>query len=402
MKHYTTILFIMLLLCANDTYAQKKEIAEAKAALKEGKNLDKAEGTMLKVLQMPDQKNSLDNHVLLTDIVRKQYDQANELLYLNQLKDTTVVFSTLKKMFGYYEILDSVDALPDKKGQSRPKYRQKNADFLDKFRPNLFKGGIYYIRCNKYKEAYECIDCYLNCHTMPMFASKKYPEKDMDASEAAFWAVMSAIKQKDMDGVRKYGEWALKYELKQAQMMAMLYDAYAESGDTVKAVEYLRRGFSEHPEHRFFFPRIVDYYAAQNHLDSVVAIVDRANELEPGNLFYRLARNTIQLNMGEYNACIALGDSIIHSNDNMAEAYMNVGSAYFNKAVKLDKLQPSSRKKTQELKEIYQKALPYIEKYRAMRPRRKDHWAPMLYTIYLNLNMGDKFDEIDNILKSIR
>lgn len=390
----------MLLLCANDTYAQKKEIAEAKAALKEGKNLDKAEGAMLKVLQMPDQKNSLDNHLLLTDIVRKQYDQANELLYLNQLKDTTIVFTTLKKMFGYYETLDSVDALPDKKGQSRPRHRQKNADFLDKFRPNLFKGGIYYIRSNKYKEAYECMDCYLNCHTMPLFASKKYPEKDKDASEAAFWATMSAIKQKDMDGVRKYGEWALKYESKQAQVMAMLYDAYAESGDTVKAVEYLRRGFNEHPEHRFFFPRIVDYYAAQNHLDSVVVIVDRANELEPGNLFYRLARNTIQLNMGEYNACIALGDSIIHTNDNMAEAYMNVGSAYFNKALNLNKREPASRKKTQEVNELYRKAMPYVEKYRILRPRRKDHWAPMLYTIYLNLNIGDKFDEIDNILKS--
>lgn len=400
MKLNITTLLIMLLLCPVITCAQKKEIADAKAALKEGKDLAKAEEAVRKVIAMPDHANTLDNHLLLTEIIRKQYEQANEQLYLRQLKDTTLVFTTLRRMFAEYEKLDSLDAMPDKKGQVRPRHRRKNAAFLDTFRPNLFKGGIYYIRCKNFGDAYGCMDSYLECHRQPLFEDKNYPAADTLAAEAAFWATMAACREKNMEGVDRYGDWAIGYEPKAAATMAMLYERYAEHGDTLRAVGYLRRGFSEHPEHHFFFPRLVDYYAAQNHMDSVCAIVDRACELEPGNLFYRLARNTIQLNMGEYNACIALGDSIIHQNDNVAEAYMNVGSAYFNKAIRYDKQKPESREKRQEVAALYAKAMPYIEKYRAMRPRRKDSWAPMLYTIYLNLNEGDKFDEIDKLLKS--
>lgn len=389
----------MLLLCTNAAYAQKKEIADAKESVKNGKDLAKAEEAMRKVVAMPGQ-NTLDNNMLLTEIIRKQYEQANEQLYLKQLKDTTVVFTTLRRMFTEYEKLDSMDAAPDKKGQVRPKHRRKNATFLDTFRPNLFKGGLYYIRCKNLGEAYACMDSYLECHRQPLFEEQNYRTTDSLATEAAFWATMAACREKNMAGVERYGEWAIGYAPNAANTLAMLYESYIDSGDTLKAVGYLRRGFREHPENHFFFPRLVDYYAAQNHLDSVCSIVDRACQLEPGNLFYRLARNTIQLNMGEYNACIALGDSIIHQNDKVAEAYMNVGSAYFNKALRYDKQKPASKDKSREVNALYAKAMPYIEKYRCLRPRRKDSWAPILYTIYLNLNEGDKFDEIDNLLKS--
>ena len=50
----------------------------------------------------------------------------------------------------------------------------------------------------------------------------------------------------------------------------------------------------------------------------------------------------------------------------------------------------------------YKKALPYLEKYREMMPDNQDHWALPLYTIYLNLNMGKEFDEIDKLINQSR
>jgi hypothetical protein len=32
-------------------------------------------------------------------------------------------------------------------------------------------------------------------------------------------------------------------------------------------------------------------------------------------------------------------------------------------------------------------------------PKEKAKWAPVLYRIYLNLNRGKQFDEIDRLLK---
>lgn len=384
--------------------AQKKEISEAKNYLKAGNNLDKAEALMRKVITMPEQKSPIDNHVLLTDIIRKQYENVNELLYLKQLKDTAGMFDVLRKMFIAYEAMDSVDATPDKKGVVKIKHRTRNAEFLDKFRPNLYKAGMYFMRNRNMKNAYVFMDTYLDCHVQPLFSNMKYAENDTVAAEAAQWAVVAAHREKNYEGVRKYGEWALRYEPKAQHTLAVLYEDYLEQGDTLKAISYLRKGFNEHPEYRYFFPRLVDYYVSVNQLDTVCDIVNAACELEPGNLFYRLARNTIQLNMGEYDQCIELGDSLIHNNDKMADAYLNVGKAYFNKALLCDKNTVAITKKDIWAKRVavnalYEKAMPYIEKYRRQRPRQQKQWGPMLYTIYLNLNIGEKFDEIDNILK---
>ena len=49
-----------------------------------------------------------------------------------------------------------------------------------------------------------------------------------------------------------------------------------------------------------------------------------------------------------------------------------------------------------EIKEINAE---YMERYRQLAPRQQDKWAPALYKIYLNLNMGKQFDEIDKLLK---
>jgi hypothetical protein len=52
------------------------------------------------------------------------------------------------------------------------------------------------------------------------------------------------------------------------------------------------------------------------------------------------------------------------------------------------------------MRTVYQKARTYMERYRMMMPEEKQKWGPALYRIYLNLNMGKQFDEIDRLLKT--
>ena len=380
--------------------AQKKELSEAKTYIKSGKNLDKAETLLRKVIAMPEQAVKVDNHVLLADVMRKQYEQSNEKLYLRQLSDTAKIFPLLIRMFQTYETLDSVDALPDKKGRVDIRYRKKNGEYLNTFRPNLFQGTIFSMRQKKYQEALNCVDAYMECHRQPLFAQFNYAETDTLRFKAAYWGVMAARQLCNYDAIARYEDMAQQYEQRAPHVVSVLYEAYLQKGDTAKAVGFLRRGFSKYSEHPFFFPRLVDYYSSRNQIDTVKAIVDRALELEPGNQFYRMARNTVQLNMGEYDNCIILGDSLLHTNDKMSVAYLNVGSAYFNKALLREKQGKESKKKRKEVNAFYEKAMPYLEKFRQLRPKSQERWAPMLYTIYLNLNQGEKFDEIDNLIKS--
>ena len=139
-RNILTLLVIVVscVLGVENISAQKRELSEAKTLLKQNKSLDKAESLMHTVLSDPEQKNKIDNYVLLADIAKKQYENTNEKLYLKQLSDTTTLFSSLQKMFSAFVQLDSLDALPDSKGRAKLKYRRKNAEYLYLLRSNLF------------------------------------------------------------------------------------------------------------------------------------------------------------------------------------------------------------------------------------------------------------------------
>lgn len=381
-------------------FSQKKEIQQVKTYLKAGKELDKAEALARKVLTMPGMDRNIEVHGLLAESIRRQYESMNEKLYLKTLKDTASVFPMARKMFLTYEVLDSIDAQPDKNGKVSIKYRKKNAEYLNRFRKNLFSGSVFFTNKQNFKEAYDCADVYLDCERQPLFTSYNYAQNDTTRIEAACVAVNSASKLKDLGRMQKYSDIALQHPSKSRFVLEQLYEAYLTAGDTINAVSCLRQGFDRFPEHNFFFPRLADYYMQRHEMDTVSNIVSRALELEPGNLFYRMAQNTVLLNTGRYDECIEQGDSLLHTNDHMTNAYFNVGSAYFNKALLVEKSSLSTRTKRKEANILYEKARPYIERYRKMRPRRKHQWAQMLYTIYLNLNMGKEFEEIDQIIKN--
>ena len=98
--------------------------------------------------------------------------------------------------------------------------------------------------------------------------------------------------------------------------------------------------------------------------------------------------------MQRYDEAIALSDTLIAINDSLPDAYYTAGSAWVNKAMKLNPLREKKQVKT-----AYQKARPYMERYRQLAPDQQQKWAPALYRIYLNLNLGRQFDEIDRLLK---
>ena len=52
----------------------------------------------------------------------------------------------------------------------------------------------------------------------------------------------------------------------------------------------------------------------------------------------------------------------------------------------------------QRIHELYRHARPCMEMVRKLQPERQERWASPLYRIYLNLNLGDEFNEIEKLL----
>lgn len=402
----TRIYKIFLLLLAgflssvHPIMAQKKEIIEAKSQIKSGKNLVKAENSMRKLLLDSSNKNNTKIWLTLYMAVRKQYESGNERLYLKQKCDTDSLFDNTLKLFQILESFDSIDATPDKKGMSHPEYREKHAEFLNQIRPNLFNGGAFFIKKQKYDHAYQFFNQYVNGANQPLFRSYKYAEKDKNMPQAAYWAAYCGYKQQNAKETLHHAYWALKDTTHYLYMLQYLAETYKLEKDTTRYLEALKDGFSKSPTFPFFFPRLVDYYAnVEGNNAKALAVADSALAKDPKNIIFQFAKSTILLNTGRFEECIAMSDKLIAENDSLSDAYYNAGLAYYDRAVEIDKGDNRIQHNRKSILSDYRKALPYLEKYRKLAPDQESRWAVPLYTIYLNLNMGKEFDEMDKILR---
>ena len=397
MKKLHALALLFLIILTPCCYAQKKEISQAQTIVKSGKNLAQAEQQMRKLLKDSINQKNIKVWVILTEAVRGQYLAGNERMYLRQQQDTAALFKLALKMFGDYQSLDSVDALPDKKGRVHLKYRNSNSAFLNIYRPNLYNGGVYFLRKQNYKEAFSMIDAFLDCQRQPLFENYHY-ERDTLNRTAAFWTVLCGYQTGDHEMALKYKDLALQDTLHLESCFQYLAEIYKQQGDKPNYEWSLVKGFECNPSSSYFFPRLIDYYNTSNQTERAMTIVNEALQTNDSSELFLFAKSNLLLNQGDYDECIAICDTLITRNDTLADAYYNAGVAYVNKAFLLEKGKVDIKQR-REIRQLYQKALPYMERYRALAPQEKDKWAAALYNIYLKLNMGKQFEEIDQMLR---
>ena len=399
MKRLKVIIAVSLLM-ALPCAAQKKEIATARDNVKSGKNLAQAQASMQKLLKDSANQRNIKVWNILYESIRKQYEEGNEKLYLKQSYDTAQLFNLTRQLFATAHEMDSVEMLPGDDGKVKIEYRKSHAEYLGRIRQNLYSGGMWFIRKQKFGDAYKQLDQYLRSASQPLFAAHKFSEKDKNIPTAAYWAVYCGYKQKDAKATLYHSYEALKDTVHYTYMLQYLAETYKLEKDTARYLKTLKEGFEHAPKFSFFFPRLVEYYVEQNELDSAMVIADKALAYAPDNPTYLFTKSTLLLNQGKNIESLAISEKLLAANDSVAEVYYNAGIANFNMAVLLDKNTQVSKKRYAEINQYYKKALPYLQKYRQMEPKATDKWSLPLYTIYLNLNMGTEFDEIDKILKN--
>ena len=379
--------------------AQKKEIQTAKDQVKAGKNLDQAAASMKKLLADSANRTNRKIWTIYFDAVRKQYEQGNEKLYLKQKYDTAQLFNYTRQLFEMAFQYDSVETAPDKKGRRDFEFRKGHSEYLAHIRSNLYNGGIWFLNKKKYPDAYKFFDCYIECASQPMFKQRNYGEKDKHLPTAAYYAVYSGYKMKDPKATLHHSYEALKDTVHYNYMLQYLAETYMLEKDTARYVASLKEGFKRVPTFPYFFPRLVEYYVVRNQLDSAMTVVNEALTVVPDSDVYLAAKSNLLLEQGKLQECIEVSKKVIEVNQKLGDPYYNAGICYFNLAVEQDKNSHNSRKVKEQVEANYKKALPYLVKYREMEPKEQGKWAFPLYTIYLNLNMGKEFDEIDKVMK---
>ncbi len=392
---------LSLLLLVGTAFAQKPKTPSVRLSLGQARTLvknrkfDDAEKLIAPLLKDSANRQNKRLWDAMYDIVHGKYLQANERLYLKQKQDTAAFFALAKRMVTVAETLDSL----------APEHRRSHAEEQNTYRVNLFNGGIFHVRKSQWKEGFDYFETYIDCARQPLFGAYRYDSLVLSGTgggsyldprmpQAAYWATYCGYMLRDPVLTLRHRELALGDTAKADFTLQFIAEARLWLKDDELYVQTLQEGFRRYPLSRYFFPRLFDAYTSRGLHDRALAIADSALAVNDSSQLFLFAKSTTLLQMGRYAESIKTGDRLIMLNDSLPEPYFNVGTAYINIADRLD-----AKKEHKLVKQAYQKAKPYMERYRAMMPDEKSKWGPALYRIYLNLNMGRQFDEIDRLLR---
>lgn len=383
---YLSIIFSLFV---SVSFAQKKEIQQARDNVKSGKNLEQVEKSMLKLLE--DSANVYNPRIyrLLNASVQKQYVQLNEKMYLKQSVDSAAFFHTLNRAYNHAFRTDSIF----------PSERKQYANFLYTYLPNLYAGGIFLFQKGKYSEAYKLLDTYLECKHHPIFESHRKEIHHIKA--ASFRALCCGYRINDYAKTVKHRKQALLF--KPGNMVAMKYlaETYQKSDSTYsKYIELLDSGFVKYPCEEYFLTRLLNHHLANQRLEEGLEIADKAILQCPDNVLYRYAKSNILLSMERFEECVVSVDSTLAISDTISDSYYLGGIANVYLAERLESVAAKSKVDKEKMLAYYSAALPYLEKYREREPERIDKWGSPLYNIYLNLNKGKEFEEIHKLLRN--
>ena len=391
---YLLLLLTSLFSPLTSVFAQKKQMAEAENYLRSGKNFDKAEQLMTKLLKDSVNRQNPRIYNLWLQAVEKQYDALNEKMYKHQTIDTTQLFTLTRRIFTIAERLDSIDMQPDKKGRVSLNYRKDNSQRLIDYRPNLFFGGASHLRKGNFQTAYEFFETYIDCARQPLFSDHDLLNSDTRMGEAAYWATYCGYRLNDPVLTLRHHELARRDTSKLEFTLQYAAEAWNRLGDEARFNELLWEGFAFFPKSTYFFPRLMDGYTRKGNYEQALSVVDEALKADSLSELFLYAKSTMLLNLGRYAESLDYSKRLLTLNDQMADAYYNAGTACLNIILNMD-----TRRHKKQIKKMYQKAQPYMETYRRLAPDAKDKWGPALYRIYFNLNLGKQFDEIDRLLR---
>ena len=380
----------------------------ARESIKKSSNLGGTEKTLLAEAVKPTTRHAdrAECYRLAAECNRKLHDQQNVKLYLKQKYDTAVFFSTLLNVFRQLELCDSVESQPDEKGRVRLSNRKRSREVLMSYRRNLYNGGLFQFRKKAYGAAFPYFDTYVGCATHPIFGPDSLLHTDTLLAQASYLAALSAYQTKQSEGVVRHAALARQAGQQSYLVQEYLCRSYEALGDSAMRIASLWEGLRDYASHPYFFSNLQDHLVETGQLERALAVADSMIQVDDRNPLYWYARSLVLLKMERDREAIDACDSCIACDSNYVDAYYNKGIASLNLAVIYteqactDPTDPKCLRDQQIIRSLYNLAKLPMEKVRELQPDNVRRWAPPLYRIYLNLNMGREFDEMDKLLQT--
>lgn len=383
-------------------------LKDAKAAIKNGRDQAKCVTQLQEAFGR--EGVSKDERALISHtqaLLNVNMNEAENLkAYLKQQYDTANYFNTLLQACRFALISDSTDLLPDERGHVKPRLRQKNRDILLRYRPNILAGGRFFLRKNDYKKALPYLKLYVDETKSPIFTDNAKVQGDTLLSRASFYATVAAYNCDQPREVLRYIDTAIKgaHRRQRPQLQEYKVRCLQAIGDSVAWLDELYNGCEAYPTHDYFFVQLVENFDAKRQYDYGIELADTMLNRVQDIPLYWYAKSLMSLHKEDWQFCIAMSDSTLRRQPGHVDALYNKGLALVNYAMEEsekachDLRNPQCRKDRARVLAIYQQACDVFEALRTLLPDDKEKWLSPLYRIYLNLNKGKEFDEIERLM----
>lgn len=407
------------ILCVHTLFAAVNPLKEARKNIKSARymedgneankvrdRLNNTEKSLLEALNgEKSPKRRAEIYRMAAMVQRRFNDIENEKIYLKRAYDTAQYYNSIYKLYRYMEQCDSTEAasLPKSK-----KFRTLARKELLAHRVNLLNGGRFYLRKKNYAEATRFLDLYLSSAEYPMFEKDFLSQKDTLYSRVAYWAATSAYYSGDYPKVIRYAPLSFRYRKDEAYMQEYLCRSYLALNDSARWISSLRTGMLNFPEHTYFFTNLITALDGRGRYDEALDYTDRMIRYDSKSELFWLAKTVTCMQKGDLENCISSSDVILAASPMNADANFYKGLSYCKLARQsLERMEEetlgSSTYKAykKEMTDCYGKARVPMENVRKLLPQDSVRWAPLLYQIYLHLNQGAGFAEMESIMKRL-
>ncbi|MDR1114947.1 MAG: tetratricopeptide repeat protein [Tannerella sp.] len=397
-----------LCLIASVSFGQKKTVSEALKLAKDSKpNFAEARTKIKDALEHDETKNDAKTWYTAGQIEDLQFTAENTKQLLGQQPDEAVMYDALLNVYPYFKKANELDNLPDVKGKVKPKFTK---DIRSTLKANLvyyLNGGAYFFDQKDYRKTLNFFDQYIEIADSKLMKEGEKPgEAGVDSIYilANYYAAIAASQLNDHALAIEAIKRASKLDYKKNDMLQYLAEEYKLSEDSVNFQKTLEEGMAIFPKEEYFIMNLVGLYINTEQNEKAIEYINTAikNDLSNAQL-YDVAGRVYESGLKDYEKAEEFFKKAIELDSENAETQSNLGRIYFNQGVtQLDEANNISdvkkyNEEKEKAKDLFRKALPYFEKAFQLNPDASDNKIA-LRSIYYNLGMDDKFEEMDKIM----
>ena len=338
---------------------------------------------------------------------KQVYLAQNEKMYLKQKADTTAYFSAIHDMFVSALQCDSAERYQMKEKKRKMRHRSVHTSQLSSLLPNLLSGAGYFYSHGLYAQAGTTSSLLLNLEKDTLFWDHAtMPQiQPLQRQLTALIHVQSHYQTKQYREMFLHSDEALKYAPAWGEVMEELAVGHLQLGDTTAYCKMLEEALDSLPARQTLYDRLRLIYYQDNAHEKLLSAARHVQSADSLRLDCRRDELVALYNLERYDELLGSAPTLLALSPEDPIGHYYAGMCYVAKAKAVPV--PVKRSATQSYKKLvaqrkgfYKQARGPLETYRRLCPDKASHWAPPLYDIYLNLNLGKEFEEISkNVIK---